>query len=54
MTLSLNNSAFQSGQFIRESDALWSAIGGAFFTVIQGLIFLLITWRTKLSIVLGQ
>lgn len=50
MTLSLNNSAFQSGQFIRESDALWSAIGGPFFTIIQGLIFLLITWRTKSSI----
>lgn len=50
MTLSLNNSAPQSGQFISESDALWSAIGGPLFTILQGLIFLLITWKTKSSI----
>lgn len=50
MTLSLNNSSPQSGQFIRESDALWSAIGGPVFTITQGLIFLLITLKTKSSI----
>lgn len=50
MTLSLNNSAPKSGQFISESDALWSAIGGPVFTILQGLIFLLITWKTKSSI----
>lgn len=47
MTLSLNNSAPKSGQFISESDALWSAIGGPVFTIFQGLIFLLLTWLTK-------
>ncbi len=47
MTLSLNNSAPQSGEFINESSALWSAIGGPFFTIIQGLIFLIIIWKTK-------
>jgi len=50
MTLSLNNSAPQSGLFIDESDALWSAIGRPVFTIIQGLIFLLLTWKTKSSI----
>ena len=50
MTFSLNNSAPQSRQFISESDALWSAIGGPVFTIFQGLIFLLITWKTKSSI----
>jgi len=47
MTLSLNNSAPKSGYFINDSHALWSAIGGPFFTIIQALIFLLITWLTK-------
>ena len=47
MTLSLNNSAPQNGEFINESSALWSAIGGPFFTIIQGLIFLMIIWKTK-------
>jgi len=47
MTLSLNNSSPKSGYFINESNALWSAIGGPFFTVIQALVFLLITWITK-------
>ncbi|MBI9070861.1 MAG: hypothetical protein JEY94_04650 [Melioribacteraceae bacterium] len=50
MTLSLNNSTPKSGHFINESDALWSAIGGPIFTITQGLIFLLITWKTKSSI----
>ncbi|MEJ2005046.1 MAG: hypothetical protein P8X57_08815, partial [Cyclobacteriaceae bacterium] len=47
MTLSLNNSAPKSGRFVDESDALWSAIGGPVFTIFQGLIFLLITWKSK-------
>ncbi len=47
MTMSLNNSAPRIGFFIHDSDALWSAIGGPAFTIIQGLIFLLITWMTK-------
>jgi hypothetical protein len=47
MTLSLNNSTPQNGHFIVDSDALWSAIGGPVFTILQGLIFLLLTWLTK-------
>lgn len=47
MTLSLNNSTPQNGHFIDDSDALWSAIGGPLFTILQGLIFLLLTWLTK-------
>lgn len=47
MTLSLNNSYPQNGHFIDSSDALWSAIGGPVFTILQGLIFLLLTWLTK-------
>ncbi|HAM98443.1 MAG TPA: hypothetical protein DCQ26_07505 [Marinilabiliales bacterium] len=47
MTLSLNNSAPQSGYFINESHALWSAVGGPVFTIIQAFVFLLITWITK-------
>ena len=47
MTLSLNNSSPQNGHFIDDSDALWSAIGGPVFTILQGLVFLLLTWLTK-------
>lgn len=47
MTFSLNNSTPKSGFFIHDSDALWSAIGGPAFTIIQALVFLLITWITK-------
>ena len=47
MILSLNNSAPKNGQFINDSDALWSAIGGPVFTILQGLIFLFLTWLTK-------
>ena len=47
MILNLNNSAPQNGQFINDSDALWSAIGGPVFTILQGSIFLLLTWLTK-------
>jgi hypothetical protein len=47
MTISLNNSAPESGYFMNANHALWSAIGGPVFTMIQALIFLLITWKTK-------
>jgi len=47
MILSLNNATPKNGQFINDSDALWSAIGGPVFTILQGLIFLLLTWLTK-------
>ncbi|GAB6283658.1 MAG: hypothetical protein STSR0008_24440 [Ignavibacterium sp.] len=47
MTLSLNNSSPKSGYFINDSHALWSAIGGPLFTIIQALIFSVITWITK-------
>ncbi len=47
MTLSLNNSAPKSGYFIDESHALWSAVGGPFFTMLQAFVFLLISWITK-------
>lgn len=47
MTMGLNNSAPRNGHFINDSHALWSAIGGPAFTIIQALIFLLITRITK-------
>ena len=47
MVLSLNNSAPKSGYFTDESIALWSALGGPVFTMIQALAFLLITWITR-------
>ena len=47
MSLSLNNSSPKNGHFIDDSDALWSAIGGPAFTILQGLLFLLLTWLTK-------
>ena len=47
MTLNLNNSAPRNGHFINDSHALWSAIGGPFFTIMQGLIFLLIVMITN-------
>lgn len=47
MALSLNKSTPKGGDFINESHALWSAIGGPAFTVSQTLLFLLITWITE-------
>jgi hypothetical protein len=47
MTISLNNSAPKSGYFMNNSQALWSAIGGPLFTIIQALAFLFVTWKTK-------
>ena len=47
MTFSLNNSAPQSGHFMNESQALWSAIGGPLFTILQTAVFLIVTKKTK-------
>ncbi len=47
MTLSLNNAAPTSGHFTDGSAALWSAIGGPLFTILQALIFWLILSFTK-------
>jgi hypothetical protein len=47
MTLSLNNSMPKSGYFINDSHALWSALRGPFFTIIQAITFLLITRVAK-------
>ncbi|OIQ92874.1 hypothetical protein GALL_251690 [mine drainage metagenome] len=47
MTISLNNSTTRNGHFINDSGALWSAAGGPFFTILQGLLFLLFTRWTK-------
>lgn len=47
MTLDLNNSTPRDGFFIHDSDALWSAIGGPVFTILQGLLSLLFTWLTR-------
>lgn len=47
MTFSLNSSAPKSGNFIKESHALWSAIGGPAFTILQALIFSIITKMMK-------
>lgn len=47
MMMSLNNSAPKSGYFINDTGALWSAIGGPLFTIIEAFIFLVITWFTK-------
>ena len=47
MRIGLNNVTPKSGYFIKESHALWSAIGGPLFTIIQALVFLFITWKTK-------
>lgn len=47
MAISLNNSSPRNGYFNNDFSALWSAIGGPVFTILQGLIFLLITWLTK-------
>lgn len=47
MTISLNNTAPKNGVFIENSDALWSAIGGPVFTILQAVLCLLLTWATK-------
>ncbi|MFA5044872.1 MAG: hypothetical protein WC542_02945 [Paludibacter sp.] len=47
MTYSLNNAAPRNGYFINDSQALWSAMGGPAFTIIQALLFLFVTQKTK-------
>jgi hypothetical protein len=47
MTLSLNNSAPIQGHFLNITGALWSAIGGPLFTILQALLFLLLVGLTK-------
>ena len=47
MTLGLNNSAPKNGYFINDSHALWSAIGGPLFTILQASIFLIVLKKTK-------
>jgi len=47
MTLSLNNASPKSGYFINDNQALWSAIGGPLFTILQTVIFMVLTQRTK-------
>ena len=47
MTISLNNSAPESGHFINEFDALLSAIGGRLFTILQASVFLIVTKKTR-------
>ncbi|HVN57255.1 MAG TPA: hypothetical protein VMT63_03060 [Bacteroidales bacterium] len=47
MTAGLNYATPRNGNFLHGPDALWSAIGGPLFTILQGLIFLLVTWLTK-------
>jgi hypothetical protein len=47
MTMGLNNASPKSVYFLNESDALWSAIGGPLFTIVQALVFLFIAWKTK-------
>lgn len=47
MIISLNNSAPLDGRFMDDTGALWSAIGGPAFTILQGLVFLFLTWLTR-------
>jgi magnesium-transporting ATPase (P-type) len=47
MVLSLNNAAPKSGVFSSSSVALWSAIGGPAFTILQAFIFFIIVKMTK-------
>ncbi|HWQ71084.1 MAG TPA: hypothetical protein VN370_02075 [Desulfitobacteriaceae bacterium] len=47
MIISLNNVGPRSGFFIDESHALYSAMGGPAFSILQAMIFLLIIEKTK-------
>jgi len=47
MMLSLNSSNARSGVLINDTDNLYISIGGPAFTILQALIFLLITKKTK-------
>ena len=46
MVLSLNNAAPKSGVFTSSRVALWSAIGGPFFTILQAFLFFIIVKMT--------
>ena len=47
MTLSLNNAAPFSGDYIHETDNLFVLSGGPAFTIIQAIIFLIILEKTR-------
>ena len=47
MMLSLNSSNVRSGVLISDTHNLYISIGGPAFTILQALIFLLITEKTK-------
>jgi hypothetical protein len=47
MTIGLNNSGPRNGAFTNDTAALWSAIGGPAFTIMQAMLFLALTWFTK-------
>lgn len=47
MVLGLNSSAPKSGHFIHGYHALWSALGGPAFTLLQALVFFLIARMTR-------
>lgn len=47
MVMGLNNAAPKSGYFNHETDALWSAIGGPLFTILEALIFMAVTWLAR-------
>ncbi len=47
MTLSLNSSNSRNGVLINDAHNLYISIGGPIFTILQALIFLLITQKTK-------
>lgn len=47
MMMTLNSSYPRNGRFMDKTGELWSAIGGPMFTIIQALLFMLITWKTK-------
>ena len=47
MTLSLNNAAPFSGNYIRETDGLFTLMGGPAFTILQAIIFLIVIEITK-------
>jgi hypothetical protein len=47
MTIGLNNSAPRNGVFTSDRAALWSAIGGPAFTILQASLFLVLTSFTR-------
>lgn len=47
MTISLNSSNSRTGVLLNESQNLFISVGGPVFTILQALLFLLITIKTK-------